>query len=129
MKAFDCGVLAPRPVVTSNTTAQGRPVLPGANPSTEPLKPRVLAHYRCTGAVLVIENKDREDWPSLTVLVYTDPATAYQTTIPALKAGGSLEVPLSQFVKDGSQKFDPSTNRATKASIGGNGYEFGSYGF
>jgi hypothetical protein len=121
-KLFDCGVPQPSPLVSSKENpADPQPVF-DPNFATQSLKPAVKARIRCQGSVLVVENKGNEDWPSLAIVICSDPATGYRTSIAPLKSGETLKVPLSQFENDAGEKFDSSTRRPVKASIDGRGF-------
>jgi len=73
---------------------------------------------------LRIVNEDTNAWPPLRVYLNGSPLQTYGVTIPALKPGDTLTVPLSDFAKENGDRFNPSAAKVVVIWIGGNGFDF-----
>jgi hypothetical protein len=94
--------------------------------NSETWKPRVQARLTLTGSALKIENRSREPWPELTARFESD-EVQFDAKLPPLKTGEGVEIPLSDFAGTNGIRL-PQSFHPKKASVGGNGFQFGAYG-
>jgi len=100
-------------------------------PSAPPSRGTVHAGFAVIGdSRLEIRNRDHQDWPQLEVFVNSDPPFGFSAAIRPLKVGETATYRLNDFAKDSDgERFNPFTHKVLKVWIGGNGFDYQSYGF
>jgi hypothetical protein len=93
---------------------------------SEPYK-TVSAELNASDYALVVKNTGAEPWPILAAYLNGTPPSTYTANLPALGAGKSYKLLLSEFSTDGGKRFAPDNCSATEVWIGGAGFVYKHY--
>jgi hypothetical protein len=92
-------------------------------------KPHKLlkASITTTDVDLRVQNEDAFDWHGTEIYLNGRPPFTYHYVLDTLKAGESIDIPLTSFDNEG-KRFQPIEYKVTEIWIGGGGFDYHSYG-
>ena len=101
----------------------------GPSPRTSSPKKTVKTEIRVVSDGIMVSNADTNAWQVITLFVNSDPPFGYHCTIGPVNPLASKVIPLREFAKDNSERFNPFANKVVKVWIGGGDYDYEAYGF
>jgi hypothetical protein len=91
---------------------------------TQKGKPTVNAEIEMLSDGVLISNKDSNSWKTVNVYVNSDPPFGYGCRLDDVKPLESKAIPLTEFVKENGERFNPEANKALFLWIGGGDYDY-----
>jgi len=101
----------------------------GSSNSPTEKKKTVAVSVTANQFVLGLRNDGSTDWTEAVVYINGTPPFTYKATVVAPKVGESITIPLSDFVKDDGERFNPIDKAVTTVWVGGSSYDYESYRF
>jgi len=100
-------------------------------PADQSHKPLVDADVRVlkSGAVIISNQSKTETWDSVNIYLNGEPLSGFACRLENVKPLDSKVIPLTEFVKDNGDRFNPRDTKVLYVWIGGGKYDYQKYGF